>query len=108
MALMGRIVTAVAGRTLARNMGGVSAGPAGLVRGAALPMLARRLGPMGMIGVAVGAWAINKVITARAAALPEAAASPVLPAIAGSAAMNTDAGDPLPGQITSARSPVTS
>jgi hypothetical protein len=72
---------------------------------------------MGMIGVAVGAWAINKVITERAAALPDAAAPPVLPAIAGSAAMNADAasaaintnaGDALPGQSASARSPVTS
>jgi hypothetical protein len=108
MAIMGRIVTAVAGRAVARSVGGIAAGPAGLVLGAALPMLARRLGPMGMIGVAVGAWAINKVIVERAAALPEAATAPVLPAIAGSAAMNRDAGDALPGQIASARSPVTS
>ena len=108
MAIMGRIVTAVAGRAVARSVGGIAAGPAGLVLGAALPMLARRLGPMGMIGVAVGAWAINKVIAERAAALPEDAASAVPPAIAGAAAMNRDAGDALPGQIASARSPVTS
>ena len=108
MAIMGRILTAVAGRAVARNVGGIAAGPAGLVLGAALPMLARRLGPMGIIGVAVGAWAIKKVITDRAAAVPDATALPLLPAIAGSAAMNTDAGDPLPGQIISARSPVTS
>jgi hypothetical protein len=113
MAIMGRIVTAVAGRAVARSVGGIAAGPAGLVLGAALPMLARRLGPMGMIGVAVGAWAINKVIAERAAALPDAATPDdatlaVLPAIAGSAAMNREAGDALPGQIANARSPVTS
>ena len=91
MTLVGRVVTAVAGRTAARSVGGVAAGPAGLVLGATLPMLARRLGPMGMVGVAVGAWAVNRIIAKRAASLPMQSAP----------AAKAD-------QITSARSPVTS
>ncbi len=65
-ALFGRMVTALAGRAMARIVGGAGAGPAGLVVGAALPMLARRLGPLAMIGVAVGAWAVGKLVSARA------------------------------------------
>jgi hypothetical protein len=91
MALLGRLVTAVAGRAVARTVGGAAAGPAGLVLGTALPMLARRLGPMGMVGVAVGAWAVNRILARRIAALPAD----------GTSATTAD-------QITSARSDVTS
>ena len=91
MAILGRVVTAMAGRAVARTVGGVAAGPAGLVMGSALPLLARRLGPMGMVGVAVGAWAINRIMHDRAAIID---AAPVAPA--------------APDQIISARSPVTS
>ena len=84
MALMGRVITAVAGRAVARTIGGVAAGPAGLALGATLPML-------GMVGVAIGAWAVNHIIAKRAASSPgqSAPAKPV-------------------DQITSARSAVTS
>jgi hypothetical protein len=68
MALFGRMATALAGRAVARTVGGAGAGPAGMVIGAALPMVARRLGPLGMIGFAVGAWAVGKVVSERAAA----------------------------------------
>ena len=61
MAVFGRIISALAGRALARTVGGAAAGPAGMVIGAALPMVARRLGPLGMAGLAVGAWAVGKV-----------------------------------------------
>lgn len=57
--ILGRLVSAIAGRALARSFGGVAAGPAGAAIGLALPMVARRLGPMGMVGMAAGAWAIN-------------------------------------------------
>ena len=59
MALLGNLVSAVAGRALARTVGGAAAGPAGAAIGMALPMVARRLGPLGMAGMAVGgvsAW----------------------------------------------------
>lgn len=56
--MLGKIVSGLAGRSVARTLGGSSAGPAGALIGAALPVviptLARRLGPIGMIGVAVG------------------------------------------------------
>lgn len=51
---------------LARQIGGVSAGPAGAMLGLALPFVARRLGPLGMIGMAVGAWTLNRVLQNRA------------------------------------------
>jgi hypothetical protein len=60
MAIVGRMVTTVAGDVIARTIGGAAAGPAGAVLGFALPMVARRLGPLGMIGMAVGAWAIHR------------------------------------------------
>ncbi len=66
MALLGNMISAVAGRTLARTVGGVAAGPAGAVIGMALPFVARRLGPMGMIGMAVGAWAIGRILKDQA------------------------------------------
>jgi hypothetical protein len=56
--MIGKIVSGLAGRSVARTIGGTAAGPAGALIGAALPVLiptlARRLGPIGMIGVAVG------------------------------------------------------
>lgn len=75
MAIFGRMATALAGRAVARNVAGVGAGPAGLVIGAALPMVARRLGPLGMIGLAVGAWAVGKIVSERADAADAAAAA---------------------------------
>ncbi len=56
--MIGKLVTAMAGRTVARTIGGASAGPAGAIIGAALPIvlprMARALGPMGMVVAAVG------------------------------------------------------
>lgn len=51
---------------LARQLGGAAAGPAGALIGLALPFVARRLGPLGMIGMAVGAWAIHRVLKDQA------------------------------------------
>lgn len=56
--MIGKIVTALAGRSIARTVGGASAGPAGALIGAAIPVIlpraARALGPVGMIAAAVG------------------------------------------------------
>jgi hypothetical protein len=68
MALLNTLVTTIAGRAVAERFGGTSAGPAGMLLGAALPFVARRLGPMGMVGLAVGAWAVGKVLERRAVA----------------------------------------
>jgi hypothetical protein len=66
MALISNLVSTMAGRAVAERFGGVAAGPVGMVLGAALPFVARRLGPMGMVGLAVGAWAVSKLIEAQA------------------------------------------
>lgn len=76
MALISKLVSTMAGRAVAERFGGAAAGPAGMVLGAALPFVARRLGPMGMVGLAVGAWAVSKLIEARAES--EAKPGPVI------------------------------
>jgi uncharacterized protein YqgC (DUF456 family) len=56
--MIGKVVTALAGRSIARTVGGTAAGPAGALIGAAIPIVlprvARTLGPVGMIVAAVG------------------------------------------------------
>ncbi len=64
------IVSAVASRAIAQRLGGVAAGPAGLAIGLVLPAVARRLGPLGIASVAVGAWAMGRVLRAADAKLP--------------------------------------
>jgi hypothetical protein len=70
MALFRNLVSTLAGRAVAERFGGAAAGPAGMVLGAALPFVMRRLGPMGMVGLAVGAWAVGRVMAAQAAPKP--------------------------------------
>ncbi|KPF78269.1 hypothetical protein IP88_04365 [alpha proteobacterium AAP81b] len=69
--MMRRVVTALAGRALARNLGGRAAGPIGTAAGflvpMALPRLAAALGPWGMIGAAAGAWAVKRAMTPKPA-----------------------------------------
>ncbi len=68
--MIGQIVTALAGRTLARTVGGAGAGPIGAVVGAALPtaipFIARRLGPVGMVAAAVGSYVVARAMARRA------------------------------------------
>lgn len=68
--MIGQIVTALAGRTLARTVGGAGAGPIGAVVGAALPtaipFIARRLGPVGMVAAAVGSYVVARAMAKRA------------------------------------------
>ena len=66
MPLFANLVTSLAGRAVAQTIGGAAAGPVGMALGAAVPFVARRLGPFGMIGVAVGAWAVGKLLAKRA------------------------------------------
>ena len=70
MALFGNLVSSLAGRAVAKSIGGASAGPVGMAIGAALPLLARRLGPIGMVGLAAGAWAVGKFIAKQAHEAP--------------------------------------
>ena len=66
--MLGKIAGAVAGRAVASRIGGPRAGTTGAIVAMALPMLARRLGPLGMIGVAVGSWAVSRALARRPAA----------------------------------------
>lgn len=69
--MIGKLVTALAGRTLARSIGGAAAGPAGAIIGATLPVMlpqiARRLGPVGMVAAAIGGYAFTRYLERRAA-----------------------------------------
>jgi hypothetical protein len=70
--MIGKLVTALAGRSLARRTGGRDAGMAGMVIGAGLPMMARRFGPMGMIAAAAGGYAVKKMMDKRRMQAPAA------------------------------------
>lgn len=78
--MLGQIVTALAGRQLARTVGGAGAGPIGALVGAALPtaipFLAKRLGPAGMVAAALGSYVVARAMARRAGS---AAASPPPP-----------------------------
>ena len=63
--MIGRIVSALAGRSMARNMPGGMGGMSGMALGAALPSLARRMGPMGMIAAAAGGYAVKRMMDKR-------------------------------------------
>lgn len=67
--MIGRILSAVAGQSIARTVGGSAAGPVGAVLGAAIPTLlpwaARRLGPVGMVAAAVGSYVVARAIASR-------------------------------------------
>lgn len=67
--MIGKIVTALAGRTIARTIGGAAAGPAGALIGAAIPVVlpraARALGPVGMVAAAVGGMLFTRWLERR-------------------------------------------
>jgi uncharacterized protein YqgC (DUF456 family) len=75
--MIGKIVSAIAGRSFARTLGGTAAGPAGAVIGAALPVVlpavARRLGPAGMVVAAVGGMLFTRWLERRNARQKEQA-----------------------------------
>jgi hypothetical protein len=60
--MLSRLIGTTATSIVARQIGSVAAGPAGAVLGFALPYIARRLGPAGMVAMAVGAWAITRIL----------------------------------------------
>ena len=63
--MLGRLISAFAGRSLARQVGGSAAGPAGLARGAAVPFILRRFGPVGLVAAAAGGYAVKKIAERR-------------------------------------------
>ena len=65
--MLGRLIGTTAATMLARQLGGAGAGPVGAMVGIALPFIVRRMGPAGMVAMAVGAWAINRIMEEQAA-----------------------------------------
>lgn len=63
--MIGRIISALAGRSIARNAPGGMGGMGGMAIGAALPTIARRMGPMGMIAAAAGGYAVKRMLDKR-------------------------------------------
>ncbi|MDO9487746.1 MAG: hypothetical protein Q7J32_05170 [Sphingomonadaceae bacterium] len=68
--MFGRIIGALAGRSIARNVGTTAGGLRGAAIGAALPTVMRRMGPMGMIAAAAGGYAVKRLIDKRRAQQP--------------------------------------
>ncbi len=66
--MIGRVISMMAGRSIARSVGGIAAGPAGAVVGLLLPTVLRRLGPGGMLAAAIGGHVVRRAIKQRAAA----------------------------------------
>ena len=60
--MLTRLLGVTATSIVARQLGGVAAGPAGAIIGLALPFIAKRLGPMGMIAMAIGGWAVARLL----------------------------------------------
>ena len=65
--MIGRTLIGFAGRKLGRTLGGVSGGPLGLAVGIALPTVTRALGPVGVIGMLVGSWAVKRALDTKEA-----------------------------------------
>jgi hypothetical protein len=68
--MIGRIMSALAGRSIARNVGTTAGGMRGAVIGAALPTVMRRMGPVGMIAAAAGGYAVKRMLDKRRAQQP--------------------------------------
>lgn len=67
--MIGKLITAYAGRSLARSVGGTVAGPVGAVIGAAAPaivkQLSRRVGPVGILAAAAGGVMFTRFLGRR-------------------------------------------
>ena len=63
--MIGRIISALAQQATVRQVG-TGSGPASLIIGTAIPLIARRFGPLGLIGLAAGTWAAQRVAARRA------------------------------------------
>ena len=64
--MLGRLIGTTAATMLARQVSGAGAGPAGTMIAVALPFIIRRMGPAGMVAMAVGAWAIKRIMKEQA------------------------------------------
>lgn len=81
--LAARAVAAAASRQIASRVSGSHLGPVGNVAAVALPFVLRRVSPLGLAAMAVGAWGLGrlaKTASAEAAPVPqpEAPRAPVV------------------------------
>ena len=72
-----RAVAAAASRQIAARVSGAELGPIGNVAAVALPFMLRRVSPLSLAAMAVGAWGLGQL----AKSVP-AAAMPVVPPVA--------------------------
>lgn len=59
--LVVRSVAAAASRQIASRVAGANLGPLGTAATVALPFVLRRVSPMGMVAMAVGAWGVGRL-----------------------------------------------
>lgn len=72
-----RAAAAAASRQIATRVKGADLGPIGNVAAVALPFALRRVSPLGLVAMAVGAWGLGQLAKAApAAAAPAAAPEP--------------------------------
>ena len=86
-----RAVAAAASRQIASRVSGANLGPIGTAATVALPFVLRRVSPLGLAAMAVGAWGVGQLARAAPAAAvvpPEAPRAPIVtpPPIAWAAA----------------------
>lgn len=86
-----RAVAAAATRQIAQRVSGSHLGPIGNVATVALPFVLRRVSPLGLAAVAVGAWGVGRLaksVPAPSAVPPAAPRAPIVtpPPIAWAAA----------------------
>lgn len=62
--MLGKVIGAMVGERIARRVGGVNQ-TGGALLGAGAAMLARRLGPMGLIAAALGGYALKRAYEKR-------------------------------------------
>jgi hypothetical protein len=65
-----RAVAAAASRQIATRVAGANLGPIGNVASVALPFVLRRVSPLGMVAMAVGAWGVGQLAKAAPATPP--------------------------------------
>jgi hypothetical protein len=68
-----RAVAAAASRQIAARVSGAQLGPLGNAAAVALPFVLRRVSPLGLAAMAVGAWGLGKLAQAAPAAADTAA-----------------------------------
>ena len=73
--MLGKIVGAIAGNRLSREIGG--SGPTGALLGVASAAMLRRMGPLGIAAAAIGGYALKRHFERKQAGQGSAASMPM-------------------------------